>query len=243
MEEFLDGEELSLIILTDGGAWRPLLFAQDHKRAFDGDTGPNTGGMGAYCPVSIGNTSLYARCEKKIIQPLFRTLASRGIAYRGVLYIGLMLVKGEPFVLEYNARFGDPETEPLLVAMESDLVPYLRATAAGTLDTLPPIDWHPGAAATVVVASGGYPGPYKRGLPITGLDRLDPAVIAFHAGTATTSDGHLLTNGGRVLMVTARGETAQEALTTATRAAGTIAFDGAFYRRDIGHHELKRKHP
>ncbi len=241
MEEFLDGEELSLILLTDGAAWRPFLFAQDHKRAFDGDEGPNTGGMGAYCPVSIGTPALLERCETEIIRPLLRTLTERGIAYRGVLYIGLMLVKGKPFVLEYNVRFGDPETEPLLMALESDLVPYLQATANGKLGATEPFEWHPGATATVVVASGGYPGSYKKGLPITGLDATDPAVTVFHAGSATGPDGRPVTAGGRMFMVTAHGDTLREAVATAARNAARITFDGAFFRRDIGHRELKRE--
>ncbi|HOW51441.1 MAG TPA: phosphoribosylamine--glycine ligase [bacterium] len=241
MEEFLDGEELSLILLTDGTTWRPFLFAQDHKRAFEGDTGPNTGGMGAYCPVSIGTSALLDRCEKEIIQPLLTALAAQGIAYRGVLYVGLMIVKGKPFVLEYNVRFGDPETEALLLALESDIVPYLQATASGKLGTTPPFAWHPGAAATVVVASGGYPGAYKKGLPITGLDTVAPDTVVFHAGSVKAPDGRLVTAGGRMFMVTARGDNLSEAIATATRNAAKISFDGAFYRNDIGHRELKRK--
>ncbi len=240
MEEFLDGEELSLILLTDGAAWRPFIFAQDHKRAFEGDTGPNTGGMGAYCPVSIGTPALLERCEQEIIRPLLQTLTARGIGYRGVLYIGLMIVKGKPFVLEYNVRFGDPETEALLMALESDIVPYLQATANGKLGATDPFAWHPGAAATVVVASGGYPGTYKKGLPIAGLDTVTPDTVVFHAGSTKGSDGRLVTAGGRMFMVTSRGDTLSEAVTLATRNAAKISFDGAFHRRDIGHRELKR---
>lgn len=240
IEEYLEGEELSLLLLTDGTAWRPFVFAQDHKRAFDGDTGPNTGGMGSYCPVSIGTQTLLTRCEERIVRPLFAALAARGIPYRGILYIGLMLVKGEPFVLEYNVRFGDPETEALMFALESDIVPYLQATAAGKLAATPPFEWHPGASATVVVASGGYPGSYRRGLPITGLDAVDPAVTVFHAGTARDPNGRLIAVGGRVLMVTARGDTLAEATARATDNAARISWENCFFRRDIGHRDLRR---
>lgn len=240
IEEFLNGEELSLLLLTDGVSWRPFTFAQDHKRAGEGDTGPNTGGMGSYAPVSIGTPNLLARCEERIIKPLLATLAKRGIPYRGILYVGLMIVKGEPFVLEYNVRFGDPETEALLYLLEDDILPYLRAVATGSLGTLPEFSWHPGAAATVVVASGGYPGSYRRGLPITGLDTVDPSVTVFHAGTARDPNGRLIAIGGRVLMVTARGDTLAEAATRATENAARISWEGSFFRRDIGHRDLHR---
>jgi len=240
IEEFLSGEELSLLILTDGVSWRPFTFAQDHKRAGERDTGPNTGGMGSYAPVSIGTPSLLARCEERIIKPLLATLAKRGIPYRGILYIGLMIVNGEPFVLEYNVRFGDPETEALLYLLEDDLVPYLRAVANGSLGSLPALSWHPGASATVVLASGGYPGSYRRGLPITGLDAVDPAVTVFHAGTARDPNGRLIAIGGRVLMVTARGDTLAEATARATDNAARISWENSFFRRDIGHRDLRR---
>ncbi|HNT26606.1 MAG TPA: phosphoribosylamine--glycine ligase, partial [bacterium] len=239
IEEFLSGEELSLLILTDGVSWRPFTFAQDHKRAGEGDTGPNTGGMGSYAPVSIGTASLTTRCEERIIKPLLATLAKHGIPYRGILYIGLMIVNGDPFVLEYNVRFGDPETEALLYLLEDDLVPYLRAVANGSLGSLPALSWHPGASATVVVASGGYPGSYRRGLPITGLDAVDPAVTVFHAGTARDPNGRLIAIGGRVLMVTARGDTLAEATARATDNAARISWDTSFFRRDIGHRDLR----
>ncbi len=240
IEEFLDGEELSLILLTDGLSWRTFPFAQDHKRAFEGDTGPNTGGMGAYTPVSIGTETLLGKCEERIVGPLLEILRRKGIGYRGVLYIGLMMVEGEPYVLEYNVRFGDPETEVLLVSLESDLVPYLRAVCEGRLGEMPPLSFREGAAATVVVASGGYPGSYRKGLSIGGIDFLDRSVFLFHAGTVRTPEGRLVTAGGRVFMVTAHGDSLATAVAQATDNAGRILFDGAFFRRDIAHRELRR---
>jgi len=240
VEEFLEGEELSLILLTDGVTWRAFPFSQDHKRAFEGDTGPNTGGMGAYAPVSIGTPDILTRCEREIVAPLLLALRERGIEYRGVLYVGLMIVKGNPFVLEFNVRLGDPEAEVLLTLLESDLVPYLQAVVTGKLHETLPMQFRTGVAATVVVASAGYPGSYGKGKVIRGLESVDPMVTVFHAGTALGADGTVVTNGGRVFMVTATGDTIFEAVTRACRNAERVTFDGAFFRRDIGYRELER---
>ncbi len=240
IEEFLEGEELSLILLTDGETWRAFPFSQDHKRALEGDRGPNTGGMGAYTPVSIGTPKLLARCEERIVKPLLTALRKEGVSYRGVLYIGLMVVNGEPFVLEYNVRFGDPETEVLLVSLESDLVPYLRAVCDGRLRDTAPFSIRRGAVVTVVVASGGYPGSYRKGLPIDGVDSLDESTVLFHAGTARTTEGRLVTAGGRVFMVTTYDDDLSAAVKRACENASRLSFDGAFFRRDIAYRELQR---
>ena len=240
IEEFLKGEELSLLLLTDGLNVIPLLFSQDHKALLAGDTGPNTGGMGAYAPVISGTPGLYSEIESSVTRPLLAELRKRGINYRGILYIGLMIVDGKPYVLEYNARFGDPETEPLMMMLESDIVPYFKACAEGSLKGLPELKWKNGYGATVVMASDGYPGTYPKGEVITGLDSVDSGIAVFHAGTKFDKDGRIVTDGGRVLMVTATGPTIKKTMDTIYSSIDRIKFKGAYYRPDIAHREIKR---
>ncbi|MGI6395546.1 MAG: phosphoribosylamine--glycine ligase [bacterium] len=240
IEEFLKGEELSLLLLTDGKSVKKLLFSQDHKALSDGDKGPNTGGMGAYTPVSFADSKLYEKVNLQITEPLLKELKNRGIKYKGVLYIGLMIVNGKPFVLEYNARFGDPETEPLLFMLKSDIVPYFLGSIQENLETLPELEWTEGYGVTTVIASGGYPGSYKKGELISGLDKVGEECKVFHAGTAF-KDGKVVTDGGRVLMVTSSGETISKALENVYKNVEKIEFNNAFFRRDIAHRELIRE--
>ncbi len=240
IEEFLRGEELSLILFVDKKSYRALEFSQDHKAILDGDKGANTGGMGAYLPVSIGTKELYGKIEKTVIKPLLETLEKKGIEYRGALYIGLMICDNEPFVLEFNARFGDPETEPLTYMMKSDIVPYLVATAEGKLEELPEIQWNEGYGVTVVIASEGYPEQFEKGFPIEGLDKIKGESVVFHAGTSKNNEGAFVNNGGRVLMVTSNGETIEEAIKNVYTATDLISFKNAYFRKDIAHRELKR---
>jgi len=239
IEQFLKGEELSLLLLTDGTNVKKLLFSQDHKALLEGDKGPNTGGMGAYTPVSFADETLYEKVDMLVTQPLLNELKKRDIDYRGVLYIGLMIVDGVPYVLEYNARFGDPETEPLMFMLESDIVPYFKACIEKTLDKLPDMRWYDGYGATVVMASGGYPDSYKKGVEIKGLDTVDRDCAVFHAGTIHQGN-RILTDGGRVLMVTGRGRTAQDAISKVYSNVEKITFEGLCYRKDIGYREIKR---
>ncbi len=240
IESFLKGEELSLILFVDGETAVPLQFSQDHKAALDGDLGPNTGGMGAYTPVSFADQELADRINTAVTYPLLKALKQRGIVFRGILYIGLMMVEDKPFVLEYNVRFGDPETEPLMMALKSDIVPWFSALADGFLQGLSPLEWHDGYTLTVVATSDGYPGAYEKGKVITGLDTLPDGVVVFHAGTALNENKEFVTNGGRVLMVTARGATIKEARTRVYDALSRIHFEGMRYRTDIGYRELAR---
>lgn len=243
IEEFLKGEELSLLLLTDGTNVKPLLFSQDHKALNDGDTGLNTGGMGAYTPVKSGTDELYEKVDKTITQPLLGELKKRGIDYRGILYIGLMIVDGEPFVLEYNVRFGDPETEPLMFMLISDIVPYFRAvTGKGdtTLEALPELVWRSGYGMCVVLASGGYPEGYEKGKVISGLDSVDGNCVVFHAGTKFDALGNIVTDGGRVLMVTSGGKDINEAVENTYKNVEKITFDKAYFRHDIAHREMER---
>ena len=241
VEEFMDGKELSVLALTDGHTIRPLLPAQDHKRIGEGDTGPNTGGMGAYAPAPLATPALMARVQSEILDPTVAALRDRGIHYCGVVYAGLMITPdGDPKVVEYNCRFGDPETQVVLPLLATPLHQVLLACVEGRLDRLPPFAWNDGAAGCVVLASGGYPGPFEKGKPITGLDALQSPdrAIAFHAGTkrptiAPTSP--TLTDGGRVLAVTGLGATIDAAFDSAYTAIAQIDFDGAYYRRDIGY--------
>lgn len=243
IEEFLKGEELSLLLLTDGTNVKPLLFSQDHKALNDGDTGLNTGGMGAYTPVKSGTDELYEKVDKTITQPLLGELKKRGIDYRGILYIGLMIVDGEPFVLEYNVRFGDPETEPLMFMLISDIVPYFRAVAGKgdtTLEALPELVWRSGYGMCVVLASGGYPEGYEKGKVISGLDSVDENCVVFHAGTKFDALGNIVTDGGRVLMVTSGGNDINEAVENTYKNVEKITFDKAYFRHDIAHREMER---
>ena len=234
VEEFLRGEEVSFHVITNGQEVLPLASAQDHKTIFDGDRGPNTGGMGSYSPFAPMGGALEARIITDIVQPIFAALSEEGAVYRGVLYVGLMLTADGPKVVEFNCRFGDPECQAILVRAEGDLVPLLLAAARG--EPLPKdINWAGNAAACVTLASPGYPGPCPTGLPISGLDKAEsrPGVRVFHAGTAER-DGRLVTAGGRVLNVTAVAPRLDEAISRAYAAVGDIRFEGMQYRRDIG---------
>jgi len=237
VEERLYGEEASVLALTDGETVLPLLPAQDHKPVYDGDKGPNTGGMGAYAPAPVVTPELLSRIEQEILIPTIRGLKAEGVTYKGVLYAGLMLTQDGPRVLEFNVRFGDPEAQPLLYLWAGDLVEALEAVADGRLRDVKSA-WHPGAAVCVVLASAGYPGSYRKGFVISGLGDLPPEVMVFHAGTAL-KDRKLVTAGGRVLGVTARGRDVREATRLAYEAVGRISFEGMHYRRDIGQKALK----
>jgi len=240
IEEYLEGEEVSILAFTDGQTIVPMVPAQDHKRIFEGDQGPNTGGMGVYSPVSIFTDEIKAEVQTKILQPTIAAMAAEGRPYRGVLYAGLMLTADGPKVLEYNVRFGDPEAQVVLPRLKTDLVAIMEAVIDGKLAELA-IEWLPGAAAVVVAASGGYPGNYEKGKVISGLAEIDPGkAIVFHAGT--TFDGkNVLTAGGRVLGVTALGDNMQEALNKAYTELAKIKFTGMYYRRDIGYRELAKQ--
>ena len=242
IEEFLEGEELSFLCLSDGKHVLPLVPAQDHKRIGEGDTGPNTGGMGVYSTGEMLEPTMTEWILHHIAQPTVRGMAEENVPFTGVLYCGIMMTAKGPQVLEYNARFGDPETQAILVRLESDLMEALEACVEGRLpDT--ELRWAPGASACVIASSSGYPGSYKTGLPISGLGDAArvPGVEVFHSGTAQ-SGGEIVTNGGRVLGATARGESLQQALDRAYEAMGQIRFDGIYYRRDFGHRALKKAH-
>jgi phosphoribosylamine--glycine ligase len=239
VEEFLEGPEVSLLAFVDGRIIRPMAPAQDHKRVGDGDTGPNTGGMGVYSPVPGIAQADYARMVE-IMDRSADALADEGIDFRGVLYGGFILTSRGPKVLEYNTRFGDPETQVLLPRLETDLAEVLYATATGQLDELGPLSWSRDVAVSVVMASGGYPGDYEVGKVITGIDAAEQieGIVVYHAGTNLDEGGRLLTAGGRVLNVTAFGEGYEDAIKKAYDAVGRIIFDGAYYRRDIAHRAL-----
>jgi phosphoribosylamine---glycine ligase len=241
IEEFLEGEELSFLCLSDGRYVKALAPAQDHKRIGEGDTGPNTGGMGVYSTDTMLDEGMKEWILHHIAEPTIRGMAEEETPFTGVLYCGLMMTARGPEVLEYNARFGDPETQAILLRMESDLVEVLEACIDGTLDQTE-IRWEPGAAACVIASSAGYPGSYQTGFPITGLEAAGrvPGVEVFHSGSAV-KEGRLVTAGGRVLGVTAAGATLEEALARAYEALGAIQFEGMYYRRDIGHRALRRK--
>ena len=239
VEEFLVGEEVSVLALTDGITVRPLLPAQDHKRIGEGDTGNNTGGMGVYAPAPIAPPELMAKIIQEVLQPTVETLRKRGIDYRGVLYAGLMVHEGKIKILEYNCRFGDPETQATLPLLETPLEDVLLACAEQRLSEFPPLQWKAASSVCVVFASAGYPGTYEKEKIITGIDKAEqqPAVV-FHAGKKMQL-GQLLTDGGRVLGVTAMGETFTEAIAQVYQAVEKIDFEGKYYRRDIGHRALK----
>lgn len=239
VEECLTGEEVSVLAFTDGRTVVPMLAAQDHKRVFDGDAGPNTGGMGAYAPAPVLTGELAAVVRDKILLPTIAGLAAEGIRFTGVLYAGLMITAQGPKVLEFNVRFGDPEAQPVLMLLASDLVEIMLAVEAGRLDQVP-VRWREGAAVCVVLASGGYPGAYATGVPIEGLDRVPSPVTVFHAGTARDRDGRVVTAGGRVLGVTACGTDIAAACGLAYRGAAAISFAGMHYRHDIGCRALSK---
>ncbi len=240
IEECLVGEEVSVLAFTDGQTVLPMVSAQDHKRAYDGDAGPNTGGMGAYGPAPIYTKELAGRVEKEILLPTIQAMAAEGISYQGVLYAGLMITAKGPQVLEFNARFGDPETQVILPLMQSDLVAVAEAVCAGNLNEVT-IDWHQGAAVCVVMAAGGYPGEYVKGHVISGLAAAAklPDVMVFHAGTVRKDD-EIITAGGRILGVTASGSDIEQAVMKAYEAIEKISFTNAHYRRDIAHRALVR---
>jgi len=241
LEEFLQGEEISFLVLSDGEHVAPLVAAQDHKRAYDGDQGPNTGGMGAYSTSQLVDAAMGDWLISHIAQPVIDGMRQEGNAYTGILYCGLMMTARGPEVLEFNCRFGDPETQPILMRMESDLLDAFEAGISGGVKQ-GLFTWTEDATACVVMASSGYPGNYESGKPIRGLGaaaKVEGAKV-FHAGTALR-DGQIVTAGGRVLGVTARGSDLQQAVDRAYEAAACIQFEGAHYRRDIAHRALKPK--
>ena len=240
IEERLDGQEASVLAITDGQTIVTLPPAQDHKRAHDGDTGPNTGGMGAYCPTPLLDETALRWVEEHVLVPTVHAMKRSRRPFRGVLYAGLMLTNQGPKVLEYNVRFGDPECQPILMRLKSDLLDVLEATALGQLDRLEPLKWDPRPAVCVVMASEGYPGKYQTGRPIRGLEEAAKVtdVKVFHAGTATAS-GQVVTNGGRVLGVTALGNTISSAKLQAYTAVKAIRWEGAWCRKDISDKALK----
>ncbi|MEW6554369.1 MAG: phosphoribosylamine--glycine ligase [Actinomycetota bacterium] len=234
IEEFLEGQEVSILCFVDGEDILPMAPAQDYKRIGDGDSGPNTGGMGSYSPVPVLSDDEYRRAVEEILRPTARALAGRGIDYRGILYAGIILTADGPKVLEYNVRFGDPETQAVLPRLESDIVETMLAVAEGRLAG-EDLRWTNDPCVTLVVASGGYPGDYRKGYPITGLEEAGavPGVTVFHAGTSAGERGEVLTNGGRVLGVSALGTDFAAARERAYEAAGKIGFKDIYYRKDI----------
>lgn len=239
IEEYLTGEEVSVISITDGRTLVVLEPAQDYKRAFDYDQGPNTGGMGAYSPVPFVSPQLLQEIIQQILIPTLHGMRKLGITYQGVLYAGLILTPTGPKVLEYNCRFGDPETQPLMMRLKSDLVELLLATIEARLEKVSPPEWLSETALCVVLASNGYPGKYETGFPITGLDKVSrlEGVQVFHAGTAF-KDNTIITSGGRVLGVTGLGKDLNQAREKVYQAVQQISFAGAFYRKDIGQKKL-----
>ncbi len=242
IEEWLQGEEASYYAISDGDHIVCLAAAQDHKRALDGDQGENTGGMGAYSPAPVVNDAVERKIIDRVVTPTIAGMKAEGHPYQGVLFVGLMIdAAGDPYVIEFNVRFGDPETQPLMARMQGDFVPLLDGAAKGDLTGAPPLDW--GASAVcVVMASGGYPRSYPKGLAIGGLDAASAraGVTVFHAGTHRTDSGGFHTNGGRVLGVTALGPTVKEARDLAYAAVADIEFDGAHHRSDIAARALDR---
>lgn len=242
IEEFLEGEEASFIVMVDGGHVLPMATSQDHKRIGEGDIGPNTGGMGAYSPAPVVDDAVHQRIMDEVILPTVQGMAAEGNAYTGFLYAGLMISpEGEPKVIEYNCRFGDPETQPIMLRLQSDLVGLCNAALDGALDTAI-AKWDPRPALGVVLAAQGYPGSYHKGTPITGLDTPQPETVkVFHAGTAE-KDGAVVTSGGRVLCVTALGDDIEAAQRHAYEAVAKIQWDGMTLRHDIGWRAVARYH-
>jgi phosphoribosylamine---glycine ligase len=234
IEDCLAGEEVSIILVSDGSDYILFPSSQDHKRVFDDDKGPNTGGMGAYSPAPIATDELMQRVEKEIVQPLIKGLARENTPYKGVLYIGLMIVDNNPYVLEFNVRFGDPETQAILPRLKSDIVDIFEASIHGNMHSVK-TEWDNSPAVCIVCCSGGYPGPYKKGIEIHGLQQLAgiPGIIVFHAGTKNTN-GKYFTAGGRVINLTALSDTISEAITKAYSGVSRITFQDMHYRSDIG---------
>lgn len=246
IEERIMGEEASFIALCDGRTVMPLASSQDHKRVFDGDKGPNTGGMGAYSPAPLIDEKLYDEIVSRVMKPAIGTLSKRKTPFTGFLYAGIMVDEstGKPLVLEFNARMGDPECQPIMMRMKSDLYPYLDAASKGELDSLSPIAWRDQAAVCVVMAAKGYPGSYEKGKIIEGLDSdPEPDVMVFQAGTTRNAQGKVVTNGGRVLGVTALGENAQEAADRAYSAVRRLSWGNSDqqYRTDIAKRAIARQ--
>ncbi|MED5493594.1 MAG: phosphoribosylamine--glycine ligase [Pseudomonadota bacterium] len=241
IEEFLDGEEASFIVMVDGEHVLPMATSQDHKRVGDGDTGPNTGGMGAYSPAPVVTSEVHQRVMDQVIWPTVRGMAAEGNVYTGFLYAGLMIdAAGNPKVIEFNCRFGDPETQPIMLRLQSSLVELIEAANAGTLDKVD-AKWDPRCSLGVVLAAGGYPADYAKGDVIQGLDAaVSDNGKVFHAGTAL-KDGQVTTSGGRVLCATALGNSVREAQQGAYRLAEQISWNGCFYRKDIGYRAIARE--
>jgi len=239
IEEYLEGEEASYIVFTDGETILPLASSQDHKAVFDGDQGPNTGGMGAYSPAPVVTEEVHKRIIDEILRPLIYGMRKDGRPYRGVVYAGLMIERGQPKVLEFNARFGDPETQPVLMRMKGDIVPILEACIDGQLSRFE-MEWDPRPAVCVVMASKGYPGDYEKGKKIEGLEEVSRMkdIFVFHAGTAR-KNGEIVTNGGRVLGVTGLGDSIPEAIERTYQAVRRIRWEGVHYRTDIGKKALR----
>ena len=240
VEECLVGEEASFIAFTDGKNIVPMSSSQDHKPIYDGDRGPNTGGMGAYSPAPVVTDEMHDLIMETVMEPTVKGMAAEGRPYKGVLYAGLMISDGKPKVMEFNARCGDPETQAVIPRLKSDIVPVIQACIDGTLDKVK-LEWIEGPAVCVVMASGGYPVEYEKGKVISGLEDADAMenVTVFHAGTAKMGDD-IITNGGRVLGVTALGNDIRDAIDTAYKAVEKISFQKAYYRMDIGHRALER---
>jgi phosphoribosylamine--glycine ligase len=240
VEECLVGEEASYMAFCDGNVMVPMASSQDHKRVFDDDQGPNTGGMGAYSPAPVVTPELEKKIMDRVMNPVLRGMKDEGVTFKGILYAGIMIRDGEPYVLEFNCRLGDPEAQPILMRLETDLVDVATAMVEGRLAEVE-LAWKPGASACVVLASGGYPGSYEKGKPITGLQEAakEDGVVVFHAGTSF-DDGNVVTSGGRVLGVTALGSDIRAAKERAHGAIEKIGFEGMHYRRDIGDRALRR---
>ncbi|MBI2027773.1 MAG: phosphoribosylamine--glycine ligase [Deltaproteobacteria bacterium] len=232
VEEFLKGEELSYLILCDGNSYLPLASSQDHKRLLDNDEGPNTGGMGAYSPARNMSDELEFKIKTRIVEPFLKGCLKEGIHYKGILYIGLMIIQGDPYVLEFNVRFGDPETQALMLRLDSDLIEVILSCLKGEISQFH-LEWKNEAALCVVMVSNGYPDHYKKGFTISGLEKLGSEHVVFHAGTQKMNH-HYVSHGGRVLCIGSLGTTLEEAHEKAYRAVSCVHWDGVHYRKDIG---------